>query len=99
MDLFVETAQRLKGGFELEAELPAVHRICQLVENLPLAVELAAGWTPIMPCEQIADHIQRDISILATDVRNIPDRQRTMQAVFDHSWDLLSDAQQGALMR
>lgn len=99
MDLFVETARRVKQNFNAEAEKSAITRICQLVENLPLAVELAASWTALMPCGQIADHIQHDIAILATDVRNVPERHRSVQAVFDHSWNLLSMAEQNALMR
>ncbi len=99
VQLFLETARRVKQDFDVEAERPAVRRICQLVENLPLAVELAASWTPHMPCAQIADHIQHDINILATDVRNIPERHRSIQAVFNHSWNLLTTAQQMALMR
>src|SRR4029077_2933710 len=55
-------------------------------------------WTPHMPCAQIADHIQRDIAILATDVRNVPERHRSVQAVFDNSWNLLSVTEQNALM-
>ncbi len=97
--LFIETARRVKQDFNVEGEQPAVTRICQLVENLPLAVELAASWTPLMPCAQIADHIQRDIAILAADVRNVPERHRSVQAVFDHSWNLLSPTEQNALMR
>ncbi|MGH9853211.1 MAG: ATP-binding protein, partial [Blastocatellia bacterium] len=77
--LFVETAQRLKQDFNSEAEQSAITRICQLVENLPLAVELAASWTPLMSCAQIAEHIQRDLNILAVDVRNVPDRHRSVQ--------------------
>ena len=99
VDLFAGTAQRVKQDFDVQAEKIAVTSICQLVENLPLAVELAASWTPFMACAQIADHIQRDINILATDVRNIPDRHRSIQAVFDHSWNLLSTPEQNALMR
>lgn len=96
--LFVETARRVKHDFNEEAERPAVLRICRLVENLPLAVELAAGWTPLMPCAQIADYIQRDVNLLASDVRNVPDRHRSIQAVFDHSWSLLAGDEQNALM-
>jgi predicted ATPase/transcriptional regulator with XRE-family HTH domain len=97
--LFIETARRVKQDFDVEAERPSVLHICQLVENLPLAVELAASWTPLMPCAQIADYIQRDINMLTADTRNVPDRHRSIQAVFDHSWNLLSGAEQNALMR
>jgi predicted ATPase/transcriptional regulator with XRE-family HTH domain len=99
VDLFAQTAQRVKLNFDAQAEKTSILRICRLVENLPLAVELAAGWTPLMPCASIADHIQRDMSILAADVRNVPDRHRSIQAVFDHSWNLLSSAEQDGLMR
>ena len=97
--LFVETAQRVKQDFDVATGQEAVLLICRLVENLPLAVELAASWTPLMPCAQIAERIQGDIDILAADVRNIPERHRSIQAVFDHSWKLLSNAEQNALMR
>jgi predicted ATPase/transcriptional regulator with XRE-family HTH domain len=97
--LFVEIAQRIKQDFHIEAEHAAVDRICRLVQYLPLGVELAAGWTPLMSCNQIAEYIARDISILAADVRNMPERHRSIQAVFDVSWNLLSESEQNALMR
>jgi predicted ATPase/DNA-binding XRE family transcriptional regulator len=97
--LFAETARRVKQDFDFENQKKEIVHICQLVENLPLAVELAAGWTTIMPCNQIADHIQQDMNILMTDVRNVPERHRSIQAVFDQSWNLLSEAEQNALMR
>ena len=97
--LFVEAAQRIHQNFDAEAEQREVRRICELVGNLPLAVELAASWTPIMSCAQIVEHIARDISLLATDARNVPERHRSIQAVFDHSWNLLTSAEQDVLMR
>jgi predicted ATPase len=67
--------------------------------KLPLAIELAAGWTPIMSCEQVAQHIQGDIDFLTANVRNIPERHRSIRAVFDHSWRLLTSAEQEVTMR
>lgn len=98
-ELFAQAARRVKPSFDPTTAAPSIARICRLVEGLPLAVELAAGWTPYMTCPAIADHIRRDIDILATDVRNVPERHRSMRAVFDHSWELLSPAEQDALMR
>lgn len=97
--LFIETARRVKHDFHAEDEHPNIERICQLVENLPLAVELAASWTPVMSCAQITQHLQNDIDILNADLRNLPERHRSMQVVFNHSWKLLSNAEQQALMR
>jgi predicted ATPase/transcriptional regulator with XRE-family HTH domain len=97
--LFIDTAERVKHDFDAEAEQADIQRICQLVGNLPLAVELAASWTSLMSCSQIADHIERDLNILASDMRNVPDRHRSIQAVFEYSWKLLSAVEQNALMR
>ncbi len=98
-DLFRQTAQRMTASFDLAGQRTDVLTICQLVENLPLAVELAAGWTPLLSCAQIAEHIRRDIDFLAAHVRNVPERHRSVRAVFDYSWARLSAAEQSALMR
>jgi predicted ATPase/transcriptional regulator with XRE-family HTH domain len=99
VDLFAQTAQRTTSGFDLAGQRTDVLTICKLVENLPLAVELAAAWTPLLSCAQIADHIRHDIDFLATHVRNVPERHRSLRAVFDYSWARLSAAEQSALMR
>jgi predicted ATPase len=93
LELFGQTAVRVKPDFDMRVEETAVYHICQLVENLPLAVELAASWTPFLTCAQIAEHIQNGLDILATTVRNIPTRHRSMQAVFDASWQLLTETE------
>ncbi|HRQ42389.1 MAG TPA: helix-turn-helix domain-containing protein [Chloroflexota bacterium] len=99
LELFGQTAVRVKPNFDVSGEKTAVHNICQLVENLPLAVELAASWTPFLTCAQIAAHIQTGLDILVTTVRNIPARHRSMQAVFDASWHLLTETERNVLMR
>jgi predicted ATPase len=99
LELFGQTAVRVQPNFDMSVEETAVHHICQLVENLPLAVELAASWTPFLTCAQIAEHIQNGLDILATTVRNIPARHRSMQAVFATSWQLLTETEREALMR
>jgi predicted ATPase/transcriptional regulator with XRE-family HTH domain len=99
VDLFVQVAQRHNPQVQIGKQRAAALRVCHLVENLPLAIELAASWTPFMPCAQIADHIQRDINFLTNNARNIPERHRSIRAVFDHSWQLLSPVEQDAVMR
>ena len=97
--LFEQTARRLDPGFDLTTDAAEVGRVCGLVGNLPLAVELAAGWTSLLSCAQIADRIQNDLTILSTTLRNVPPRHRSMKAVIDQSWQLLSEEEQIALMR
>ncbi len=89
--LFVERAQRIKADFELtEANRPVISRICHLVEGLPLGIELAAGWLGLLSCTEIAAEIEQNLDFLETSLRNVPGRHRSMRAVFDHSWVLLS---------
>jgi predicted ATPase/DNA-binding SARP family transcriptional activator len=97
VQLFQQTAQRLQPSFDLPAHLHAVAQICRLVEGLPLGIELAASWVRYMAPVEIAQEIENDIDFLATNVRNLPPRHRSLRAVFDHSWRLLSPPEQEAL--
>lgn len=99
IQLFVERARRVRRDFSLAAEQTEVTRICQLVEGMPLALELAASWTKTLSCEVIAAEIQRNLNFLATNLRNVPERQRSMRAVFNHSWQLLSDGERNVFKR
>ncbi len=98
--LFAQHARQARAGFSLsEADTPQVNRICRLVEGLPLALELAAGWLRVSSCAEIADEIERSLDFLTTSLRNVPARQRSLRAVFDHSWSLLSLEEQALLPR
>ena len=97
VQLFQQTAQRLQPGFDLHSHLNAVAQICHLVEGLPLGIELAASWVRYMSPAEIAQEIEKDINFLATNVRNLPARHRSLRAVFDHSWRLLSPQEQEVL--
>ncbi len=98
--LFVQTARRGQRSFSLtEQEGPPVARICQLVEGLPLALELAASWVPSRTCQEVARQIERNLDALATPLRNVPERHRSLRAVFEHSWSLLTGQERAALRR
>jgi predicted ATPase/transcriptional regulator with XRE-family HTH domain len=98
--LFAQRARQAQADFEMSAEeRPWIHRICQLVEGMPLGIELAAAWVRVLPCSDIARKIERNLDFLATTVRDAPERHRSMQAVFDHSWRLLSDEERRVLHR
>jgi len=97
--LFGQTAIRVKPDFDVRGEETAVANICQLVGKHPLAVELAASWRRFMPCAQIAAQIQKDLDFLASGPRNAPERHRSLRALFDHSWHLLTPVEQNALAK
>ncbi|MEW5961476.1 MAG: NB-ARC domain-containing protein, partial [Chloroflexota bacterium] len=99
VQLFNERARQVRPNFSLAAEQAEVIRICQLVEGMPLALELAASWTKTLSCAVIVAEIQRNLDFLSTSLRNVPDRQRSVRAVFDHSWQLLSEAERSAFKR
>jgi predicted ATPase len=100
VELFVQRARRALVSFSLEAaDYPAVLRICQLVEGLPLAVELAASWVRVLACDEIAAELAHSLDLLSASARDMPARHRSMRAVFDHSWSLLSVEEQGVLQR
>ena len=96
--LFLQRARRTQINFELsDANCSHIVRICHLVEGMPLAIELAAAWVPVLSCREIAAEIERSIDFLTTTMRDVPERQRSLRAVFDHSWKLLTQEEQEAL--
>lgn len=94
VQLFVQYAQRIQPDFNLEIHQNAVVRICQLVRGLPLALELAASWVRTLTCDNIVAEIERSIDFLTTSLRNAPQRHRSIRAVFESSWKLLTETEQ-----
>ncbi|MFW6184971.1 MAG: ATP-binding protein, partial [Chloroflexota bacterium] len=99
VQLFSARARRVKPDFSLENERAGVVRICQLVEGMPLAIEMASTWLKALRCAEIAAEIQRSLDFLTTSLRNVPGRHRSMRAVFRHSWKLLSEAEKEVFPR
>jgi len=98
--LFVERATQVEPDFSLDdGERVEARRICRLVEGLPLGIELAASWVSVLSCAEIADEIARNIDFLATSMRDVPERHRSLRAALDQSWRLLSSEQQDVLAR
>jgi tetratricopeptide (TPR) repeat protein len=58
---------------------------------MPLGLELAASWVDMLSMKDIASEIKRSIDFLETEMRNIPTRHRSIRAVFDSSWEYLSE--------
>jgi DNA-binding SARP family transcriptional activator len=100
VQLFAERAQRSAPCFTLGAHnLADVVRTCELVEGLPLAIELAAAWAKRLAASEIAAAIARDPDFLTTALRDVPARHRSMREVFEDSWRLLSAIEQRTLVQ
>jgi DNA-binding CsgD family transcriptional regulator/tetratricopeptide (TPR) repeat protein len=89
----------VRPNFSLKDEATGVVRVCRLVEGSPLALELAAAWAKTMTAAAIADEIAQDLAFLASPLRNIQEKHRNMQAVFQRSWQLLNPEEQQVFQR
>ncbi|MEM7112935.1 MAG: BTAD domain-containing putative transcriptional regulator, partial [Chloroflexota bacterium] len=97
VQLFTQRARQAQHNFSLVKEERDVIRICHLVEGMPLGLELAAAWVRMLSCAQIAREIGQSLDFLATDQRNVIDRHRSIRAVFEYSWQMLSPTEQDVL--
>jgi predicted ATPase/transcriptional regulator with XRE-family HTH domain len=89
--LFTQSAHRSQVGFSLATEAEHVVCICQLVEGMPLGIELAAAWLKLLPAEKIAGELKHSLDILAAPYQNVPKRHHSIRAIFEHSWQLLPE--------
>lgn len=100
VQLFVQVAQRNQRQYRLTAvEKPYVAHICRLVAGSPLAIELAAAQAASHTGQQIVQAIEQNLASLTSSWRNVPPRHRSLWAVFDHSWRLLTAVEQEVLAR
>jgi predicted ATPase/DNA-binding CsgD family transcriptional regulator len=99
VELFVERTRQVRPNFSLADNRASVIRICQLVDGLPLALEMAASWTKTLRCSEIAAEIQHNLNFLTSTLRHVPERHRSMQAVFTQTWEHLTDSEQALFKR
>ncbi|MER7823081.1 BTAD domain-containing putative transcriptional regulator [Streptomyces sp. NPDC096097] len=94
--LFTERAVAVRRGFT--ADPGTVRRICAALDDLPLAIELAAARSRTLDVEDLADRLD-DLLGVARGNRTADERHRTLRSVVAWSWDLLSDCEQRAAQR
>jgi predicted ATPase/class 3 adenylate cyclase len=95
VQLFVDRAQVVRPDFELTDEnAPAVAEICRRLDGLPLAIELAAAHLRLFSPDVLRDRLQNRLALLRSGPRDLPERQQTLRATMDWSYDLLEPAEQ-----
>jgi predicted ATPase/DNA-binding SARP family transcriptional activator len=98
VQLFLLAAQRASPSFEPKGDdLRAIAHTCRLVGGMPLAVLLAAAWVGMLSPTEIAVQIESSFDFLEADWCDLPERQRSIRTVFDHSWRLLTQREQEVL--
>ncbi len=103
VQLFIQSAQQAQLDFALtQANQRQVVRICNLVEGMPLALKIAAGWVRLMPCAVIAHRLadpETTLDFLTSPLHDLPQRHRSIIALFDHAWCRLTPQEQQTLAR
>lgn len=99
VQLFVQRAKQAQPHFSLSENAHAVASICRMVEGMPLALELAGGWLRAMSCAQVAAQLSSSLDLLTTPYRNAPERHRSLRAVFEQSWEMLSPPEKQVMAR
>ncbi len=96
--LFVQRARQLKPGFAPDAKTAAaIVQICQLTEGMPLALELAAGSLQTESTAVLAQTIAANHRLPVSTLRDLPARHRSIHALLEHSWQLLTAQEQQVL--
>ena len=100
VELFLQRARRVSVGYEFTSrDYPSILHICELMEGNPLGIELAASWVRTLSCEEIECEIEHGLDFLRASAHDMPARHQSMRAVFEHSWELLSEEERQVLMR
>ena len=97
VELFCQRARAVRGDVVLD--LSAVARLCDRLDGLPLAIELAAARVRSMTVEEIDDRLGARFLLLTGGARTAPERHRTLRAVIEWSWDLLGPGERATLRR
>ena len=98
--LFIDRATAVSPGFTVTNEnAPAVAAICAGLDGLPLAIELAASRVKVLPPQAILSRLEDRLSLLRSESRTLPARQRTLRGAIDWSYDLLEEPQRRLLAR
>jgi len=92
--LFVERASAVRPGFQSDEHVDA---ICEAVDQLPLAIELAAARVRALSTPAIRERLGERLELLASRTRDIDERQRTLEATIAWSYDLLADEERRVL--
>lgn len=98
--LFMNSAIRALPTFDLTQDnLDHVARICRLVQGMPLGIVLAASWLAMLSPKEIVEEMQQSMDILEDEVGQVPERQRSIRAVMDYSWNLINEKEQQSFMK
>jgi predicted ATPase/DNA-binding CsgD family transcriptional regulator len=99
VQLFREVATMMRPNIVIEdEEFEDIHTVVKLVGGSPLGLVLAATWVDVMSIVEIADEIKSNLDFLSSDMGDMPERQRSIHAVINPTWNRLNEKEQKAFM-
>lgn len=100
IQLFITTARRTRPKFALDhANAQEIVQVCRLVGGMPLAITLAAAWVEVLSPAEIVAELSHGFGFLEAELRDLPDRHRSMSTVLAQSWQRLTAAERVVFMR
>ncbi len=100
LQLLVQSARRVQPDFELQPQdFEAAAQLTSLIEGLPLGIILAANWLEMLSPEEIFAEISQSLDFLESQAEDVPERQRSLRAVFNASWSSITGEERDALER
>jgi predicted ATPase/class 3 adenylate cyclase/DNA-binding CsgD family transcriptional regulator len=98
--LFIQRARAVKSDFQVtNATAPAVAEICVRLDGLPLAIELAAARSKVLPPQALLARLGQRLAVLTSGARDVPERQKTLRNTIEWSYHLLDAAEQRLFRR
>ena len=98
--LFTQIAKHIQPDFQCQGPVAfTVAQICQTLYGMPLAIELAAASTNILSPSEILAELRHSLDLLATTIRHIPERHRSLHAAFESSWQRLRSDEQAVFQK
>jgi predicted ATPase/tRNA A-37 threonylcarbamoyl transferase component Bud32/tetratricopeptide (TPR) repeat protein len=99
IQLFDSCARRVVPDFDWREQRADIARVCQLVQGMPLGIVLAAAWVNALGVGEVAEEIVRNLDFLRAERADLPERQRSVRAIFEHSWGLLCEEDRDVFAR
>lgn len=98
VELLLTTGRQVQPDFAISAEnSPHLIRICRALAGMPLALEMAGSWLNLFTPELLADEIERNLDFLVATRSDMPERHRSLRAIFDYAQAQLHAAERQLL--
>ena len=100
MRLFLQRARLSRPGMHAEfGEVAVIQELCERLDRLPLAIELAAGRLRVLPLGAVDGGMDNRLQLLSSGPRTAPGRQQSMRGSLDWSYDLLDEQERNCFRR